>query len=56
MTVDDFLRQAWPDCSTCGGTGIIPGAVFGDPDIAWWKNPDRVCHCVPVLIIRAPDA
>lgn len=59
--MDDFLAQAWPDCSTCGGTGIVEGETFpvaldwaGEP-VAWSKNPDRVCHCVPTLIIRAPD-
>ena len=56
MTVEDFLRQAWPDCPWCHGTGIIEGEVAGDINIAWTKNPDRICRCVPVMIIRAKDA
>ena len=57
MTMEDFLRQAWPDCSSCGGTGIIEGEIIQHglhPGDAWERNPDRICHCVPVMIIRCP--
>ena len=40
----DFLRQAWPDCSSCHGTGLIR------------NSKDEVCHCVPLLILMAPEA
>jgi hypothetical protein len=49
MTPAEFLAQAWPDCPECHGTGLVEGAEQPTP------SPDRICFCVPVLIIKARD-
>lgn len=57
MTISDFLRQAQPDCPSCAGTGIIEGEMrFSEDHLTWERDADRVCYCVPIMIIRAPDA
>jgi hypothetical protein len=61
VTMNEFLRQAQPDCPSCAGTGIIEGESFPVDNmfgqmVGYEKNPDRVCYCVPIMIIRAPDA
>jgi hypothetical protein len=55
-----LLAQANKDCPDCGGTGIIEGEmhpVMGDEHMtdAWHRDADRVCHCVPIMIIHALD-
>ena len=57
--MERFLAQARPDCPHCQGTGIVEGEVIQhgpNPGDAWERNPDRICHCVPIMILRAPDA
>lgn len=55
-----LLAQARKDCPDCHGTGIIEGAIHyvlpDVPDGPWQRDADRVCLCVPLLIIHAPDA
>jgi hypothetical protein len=53
--LERLLRQANKFCPDCGGTGIVEGWVYPGPADTWTREPDRICHCVPVMIIHAAD-
>jgi hypothetical protein len=55
MNPSKLAERANPDCPDCGGTGIIEGQEYGIPGEATWSDPDEVCHCVPLIEIRASD-
>ncbi len=55
-----LLAQARKDCPDCHGTGIIEGAMHPaccDEHMtdAWTRDADKICHCVPIMIIHAVD-
>lgn len=59
--LERFLAQARKDCPDCHGTGIIEGEihyVFPRDEVPggpWQRDADKLCHCLPVMIIHAVD-